>query len=90
MNKFLNLLVIALLWTIALNAQEFSKADWVGEVPDGCTSITVGKMATIDGSVITSHTDDSHRTSSAIDIVPPMTHTKGTFTTMYRRVNDDS
>ena len=37
------------------------KPDWEGGFPDGCTSITVGKLASADGSVFTSHTDDSHR-----------------------------
>ena len=36
------------------------KSDWKGGYPEGCTSITVGKAASADGSVITSHTDDSH------------------------------
>jgi len=37
-------------------------ADWVNGRPDGCTSITVGNKASMDGSVMTSHTCDSHRT----------------------------
>ncbi|MCD4772883.1 MAG: hypothetical protein K8R41_05810, partial [Bacteroidales bacterium] len=37
------------------------KTDWEGKYPDGCTSITAGKQATSDGSVLTSHTCDSHR-----------------------------
>ena len=46
------------------------KSDWEGGVPEGCTSITAGKEATVDGSVITSHTDDSHKTRSLMDIMP--------------------
>ena len=34
----------------------------------------VGRLASTDGSVMTSHTCDSHRTSSAIVIVPAQTH----------------
>ena len=49
---------------------QVDKSDWAGGYPEGCTSITAGKLATADGSVITSHTDDSHRTRSWIDIVP--------------------
>ncbi len=51
---------------------QVDKSDWEEGTPDGCTSITAGKLATADGSVITSHTDDSHRTRSWIDIVPAM------------------
>ena len=35
-----------------------------------CTSIMVGKKASTDGSVMTSHTCDSHRTGSQIVVVP--------------------
>jgi hypothetical protein len=31
-------------------------SDWVDGRPDGCTTITVGKKASVDGSVTTSHT----------------------------------
>ncbi len=64
--------------------------DWEGGVPDGCTSITVGKEASADGSVMTSHTDDSHRTRSWMDIVPAAKHPAGATTTMYKRVPSDS
>ena len=66
------------------------KADWKGGVPEGCTSITVGKDATVDGSVITSHTDDSHRTRSWMDIVPAKDHKEGATTPMYKRKSTDS
>ena len=58
--------------------------------PDECTSITAGKLATADGSVITSHTDDSHRTRSWMDIVPPAKHEKGSMVPMYKRSPTDS
>lgn len=64
--------------------------DWEGGYPDGCTSITAGRGATADGSVITSHTDDSHRTRSWMDIVPAGDHKPGETVTMYKRVPCDS
>ena len=67
-----------------------NKPDWVGEFPDACTSITVGKLASADGSVITSHTDDSHRTRSWVDIVPEQKHSNGDSVQMYKRVAYDS
>ena len=67
-----------------------SKADWIGDFPDGCTSVTAGRLATVDHSVITSHTDDSHRTRSWMDIIPPMDHPRGSKAMMFKRVNNDS
>ncbi|MCF8380873.1 MAG: C69 family dipeptidase [Bacteroidales bacterium] len=67
-----------------------SKSDWEGIYPDGCTSITAGKFATVDGSVITSHTDDSHRTRSWMDIQPAKKYKSGELQTMYKRVASDS
>ena len=66
------------------------KPDWTGGYADGCTTVTLGKGATVDGSVITSHTDDSHRTRSWIDVVPARQYAPGTTTTMYRRVACDT
>jgi len=60
------------------------KSDWEGGFPDGCTSITVGKLASVDGSVMTSHTDDSHRTRSEIDIQLAKDHKAGSTTPMHR------
>jgi len=64
--------------------------DWEGGFADGCTTITCGKLATEDGSVITSHTDDSHRTRSWVDIVPATNHKKGDMVSMYKRVPSDT
>lgn len=72
---------------MSLHAQD--KSDWKGGVPEGCTSITVGKSASADGSVMTSHTDDSHRTRSWMDIEPARDHKKGEMTPMYKRTSTD-
>ena len=42
-----------------------------------CTSIMVGRKASADGSVMTSHTCDSHDGSSAIRVVPARKHERG-------------
>jgi dipeptidase len=55
-----------------------------------CTSIMVGKEASTDGSVMTSHTCDSHRTSSAIVIVPHKNNGKGDELLLTKRSEDDS
>jgi len=69
---------------------QVDKSDWEGGFPEGCTSITVGKAASFDGSVITSHTDDSHRTRSWMDIQPAKSHAPGSTITMYKRMASDS
>ncbi|MCF8295216.1 MAG: C69 family dipeptidase [Bacteroidales bacterium] len=69
---------------------QIDKSDWIGGFPDGCTSITVGKAASFDGSVMTSHTDDSHRTRSEMNIVPAKDHPDGSVCKMYKRVSTDT
>ena len=66
------------------------RPDWEGGYADGCTTITAGRGATADGSVITSHTDDSHRTRSWMDVIPAQKHGRDEFVTMYKRVACDS
>ncbi len=85
-------LIITLLLSLPvwLISQTADKSDWAGGYPEGCTSITIGKLATADGSVITSHTDDSHRTRSWIDIVPAKKHKNDATVKMYKRVKNDS
>ncbi len=53
-----------------------------------CTSIMVGKKASKDGSVMTSHTCDSHQTGSDIQVVPRAVHQKGAEVLMTRRQDD--
>ncbi len=71
-------------------AQTADKSDWIEGFPESCTSVTVGKKASFDGSVMTSHTDDSHRTRSEMDIQPAKKNSFGERVTMYKRVANDS
>jgi dipeptidase len=89
-EKLSFIIALFLMMVLTGTGQTADKSDWEQGEPDGCTSITVGRLATADGSVITSHTDDSHRTRSWIDIVPPKKHKKGEMVPMYKRVKNDS
>jgi len=64
--------------------------DWIDSHPDGCTTVTVGKKATAEGWVTTSHTCDSHRTRSWLDIMPAKKHPMGSNMTILKRTNEDS
>jgi len=55
-----------------------------------CTSIMVGKRASTDGSVMTSHTCDSHRTGSDILVFPRVRHGAGAELLLTKRSEDDS
>lgn len=83
-------LLAMLLSIISVISFSQNKADWEGGVPEGCTSITVGKNASFDGSVMTSHTDDSHRTRAWMNIIPAKSHDKDENVAMYKRVSTDS
>jgi len=82
LNSLTFLTICSVFSLISYGQQE---PDWVGGYPDACTSVTVGKLASSDGSVMTSHTDDSHRTRSWVNIVPAIDHKSGESTTMYLR-----
>jgi dipeptidase len=89
--KNLRALFLAMVITFTLpGISQVDKTDWVEDIPDGCTSITCGKFATDDGSVITSHTDDSHRTRSSIFIQPAMDYIKGSMCTITKRMPCDT
>ncbi len=90
MNKFYTILPAFFLILSLQGFAQVDKSDWVGNEPDGCTSITCGKLATIDGSVITSHTDDSHRTRSSIFIQPALDHEKGSMCDITQRIPCDT
>ncbi len=71
------LLMLGLLTANGIAAQSNYEKD-----PESCTSIMVGKKATTDGSVITSHTCDSwYRTW--VDMVPAATYERDTMMNIY-------
>lgn len=82
-------LILGIVITI-LFAGRKDKPDWQAGVPEACTSITVGKKASADGSVMTSHTCDSHRTRSWLDIVPARNYRKDEMLILVKRVPNDS
>ncbi len=54
-----------------------------------CTSIMVGRMASADGSVMTSHTCDGHRDRSDIQVVARAQHPSGSLRQLSKRCDDD-
>lgn len=84
MKRITFLLCISLF--IGAQAQEQVSADERFE----CTTITAGKKASDDGSVRTSHADDSHRTRTNVLITPAKDHPAGAMTTMYKRTACDT
>lgn len=66
------------------------RADWVDGRPDGCTTITVGRLASADSSVVTSHTCDSHRTRTWLNIVREKHHSKTAMKVLRKRTKEDS
>ncbi|RUT73054.1 dipeptidase [Ancylomarina longa] len=90
MKKNLKNYLLGAMIFLTCGAYAQDKSDWQNGVPEGCTTITVGKLASADGSVITSHTDDSHRTRAWMDIVPAQKHEKGSKFNLYERSAFDS
>ncbi len=90
MNKLSINFTILVFVLFSFQSYTQDKSDWEGGVPEGCTSITVGKLASTDGSVMTSHTDDSHRTRSWMDIIPAKDHEANETVVMYKRIAFDS
>lgn len=72
------------MFTIMVYGQTLSYTD---ELIAGmeCTTVTVGKKASADGSVMTSHTDDSGRSRTNIIVEKAADHPDGAMETMYLR-----
>ncbi len=93
-TNYLKVILLSLTFVVFtfLN-QAFSqedRSDWQDGYPDGCTSITVGRKASADGCVTTSHTCDSHRNRSFMNIIPAKDHKAGEMESVYKRVSCDT
>ncbi len=76
--------VFILLWMNVWVAEAQTDYDFLTEGME-CTTVTVGKKASADGSVMTSHTDDSHRSRTNILVEPAQDHAKGEKQILYKR-----
>ncbi len=83
MNKYAHTL-FAILFIIVFISAGYSSEDGIAE-KDACTTITVGKTASIDGSVMTSHTCDSRTTRTWIDVVKRKKHKPGSMRSVYAK-----
>lgn len=77
---FLALAVSGLLLSLSSSSQP-SPQPWEDAEP-GCTSIMAGRLATVDGSVITAHSCDGNY-RNWVNIVPSAKHLEGSTTTIY-------
>jgi len=68
------LLPLLLILVLPLQAQFQTFTD---EAPDNCTSIIVGKLASVDGSTMTSHSCDSNSDRTWINLVPRREYKQG-------------
>ena len=93
---FLVTAVFALLWLqpgLALDRQRpappaqtaagAEEADGAFCECEGCTSVLVGKGASVDGSTMTSHSCDSNTDRTWMDLVPAKTHKPGEMATLW-------
>lgn len=81
MRRILSIFIVLFFFCFTTSAQEIEFSEPVNH-PESCTSIMVGKKASVDGSVMTSHTcDGNYRTW--MNIVPAKTYPKDTVTGIY-------
>ena len=81
MNRLIILLIVLICYGNSLRAQEIEYSRPV-TTPESCTSILVGKKASADGSVMTSHTcDGNYRTW--MEIVPAARYERDTTVAIY-------
>jgi len=79
LKKFILIISVTLICLFILSISSYA------QVEDSCTSIIVGKDASVDGSVMTTHTCDGWY-DNRIQIVPGQTFEKGTMTNVYTEI----
>jgi dipeptidase len=83
-RPFLGLACAVLLIGIAaLPADAAEKKNY----PEGCTTITIGRLASVDGSVMTSHTCDGHDGRTWIDIMAHGKYSKSALDTVFMKTD---
>lgn len=81
MNRLIILIIVLICYGDSLRAQKIEYSQPVN-TPESCTSIMVGKKASADGSVMTSHTcDGNYRTW--MEIVPAARYEHDTTVAIY-------
>jgi dipeptidase len=81
------LIALALIGALLLIAPEAHLLAGPGATRDGCTTITIGRLASTDGSVMTSHTCDGHDGRTWMSVVPHMKHPKGAEAIVYKNTD---
>jgi len=80
-----SLVLLSCIVFFSFSADSYKPVDVADDLPDGCTSIIAGKLATTDGSTITSHTCDSFGDRTWANIIPHMKHEPGAVNKIYSR-----
>ena len=83
------LVILCGLWAILASALTPPGSSGVEPVFDNCTSIFVGRLASADGSTMTSHSCDSNTDRTWITMVPRATHKPGDMAKVYLRSQTD-
>lgn len=86
-NLKIQLTLVFMILGLSVNAQQIFEEnfDIPGANPESCTSIMVGKLATSDGSVITSHTCDGNY-RNWMNIVPARENKPGSMVDIYKGI----